>query len=99
MGIVRYYQMTALPGQGPALRDTLVVLSIKVRQLPGSGGIDIYRDSSKEESYIFMEHWEAVADHEAAGQSLGKEAFAPIGLLLAEAPKGAYLEPVGTVDA
>ena len=96
MTILRHYKMTAAEGRGEELRAALVDLAAKVSPLDGCEKVELFADPRDPAVYVFIEHWGSIDDHKAAGQTLGKEALAPVMAVLAGAPDGRYLEAVAT---
>lgn len=94
MAIVRYYLMTAAEGRGDDLLAELTGLAAKVRPLAGCQKVELYREPKQPLRFHFLEHWDSVDDHRAAGALLGKETFAPVAATLAGAPESYYLDPV-----
>ena len=94
MTILRHYKMTAAEGRGGELRAALIELGAKVELLSGCEKVELFADMKDGATYVFVEHWRSVEDHKAAGQALGKDAFAPVGATLAAPPEGRYLEAV-----
>jgi quinol monooxygenase YgiN len=94
MTILRHYKMTAAEGRGEELRAALIGLAAKVEPLSGCAKVELFADPKDGATYVFVEHWGSIEDHKAAGQSLGKEAFAPVAAALAAPPEGRYLEKV-----
>jgi quinol monooxygenase YgiN len=94
MTVCRYYLMTAKDDQIEALRTALIEVGAKVRELEGSEGVELYQDTKAPTRFHFLEHWASVDAHRAAGQILGKEAFAAVLAAVAEPPPGSYLNPI-----
>ncbi len=94
MSVLRHYKMTARPGEGPALRAALLALANRVRALGGCSDVEILRDPRDPSTYVFIEHWRSIDDHEASGKQLGRAAFEPVLALLAGPPDGRYLEAI-----
>jgi quinol monooxygenase YgiN len=94
MTILRHYKMTAAEGRSDALRAALIDLAAKVEPLTGCEKVELFADTKDGAAYMFVEHWRSVEDHKAAGQALGKDAFALVAATLAVPPEGRYLEAV-----
>lgn len=94
MTIVRHYQMTAINGREDDLKSALVLLAQKVRAMEGCEDLQLFQDPKTPEAFIFMEHWRSLADHEASGKILGREAFSEVMAALSAPPLTCYLEPV-----
>ena len=94
MTILRHYTMRARPGHGSDLGSALIELTAKVAPFEGCLKVELYRDPGDPDTYVFIEHWASVEDHEAAGAALGRGAFAPIIATVADRPAGRYLEAV-----
>lgn len=97
MTVLRHYKMTAAEGKEDALRTALVDLAAQVKPLAGCEGVELFADPNDSATFVFIEYWATIDDHKAAGATLGKEAFAPVGAALASPPEGRYLEarPLG----
>jgi len=78
MPIVRHYVMTAREGEGPALQTALLDLAAKAAPLDGCGGCELYQDAEQAERFFFLERWQSPEQHKQGGETLGKDAFAPI---------------------
>ena len=94
MTILRHYKMTAAEGRGSDLHSTPQDLAAVVRCLPGCDSVRIYADMEDPRTYVFIEDWRSLDDHEAAGRALGKEAFAAVAGVLSGPPEGRYLGAV-----
>jgi quinol monooxygenase YgiN len=93
MSIVRQYQMTPSDGRFADLVSALIDLAAKVRALPGSEQVTVL--SALDNSHVaFVEQWTSVEAHKSAGALLGASAFDPVMALLADKPKGSYLQIV-----
>jgi quinol monooxygenase YgiN len=94
MTVLRHYKMQAAEGRGDELRGALVHLAAQVTPLSGCEKVELFADPRDADTFIFIEHWDSIDSHKAAGAALGKEAFAPVMAALAGAPEGRYLEAV-----
>jgi heme oxygenase (mycobilin-producing) len=94
MPIVRHYVMTAREGEGPALQAALLDLAAKAAPLDGCDGCELYQDSEQADRFFFLERWQSPEQHKQGGETLGKDAFAPIMAVLAKPPEGLSLLPV-----
>ena len=92
MTVARHYIMHAKAGESASLQTALETLAVAVRQLPGSEGVEMLRDIGNEDRFVFIEKWDSVDAHKAAGNMLPKELLAPLGTLLDGPPEGAYLD-------
>ena len=92
MTILRHYLMTAIENHGDDLHTALAALAAKVSPLPGSEGVELLRDMKDTDTFVFIERWVSVEAHKAAGNALGKDAFAPVMALLVRPPEGRYLD-------
>jgi quinol monooxygenase YgiN len=86
--------MQAADGQGEALAAALTALAQEVSALPGCGGVECLVDLSNGDRFVFIERWESVEAHKAAGALLPKAAMAPVMAALADRPVGSYLAEV-----
>jgi len=86
--------MQAADGQGEALAAALTALAQEVGALPGCGGVECLVDLSNSDRFVFIERWESVEAHKAAGALLPKAAMAPVMAALADRPIGSYLAEV-----
>ncbi len=98
MTICRDYLMTANEAQVDQLKGALKILASQVKAVGGCEGVEFYQETKVPTRFHFLERWTSVDAHRAAGQLLGKEAFAPIMAAVAEPPASAYLEPVALAD-
>lgn len=94
MTVLRHYRMQAAAGRGHDLGAALTALATKVGAFGGCELVEMFADPNDPTTYVFVEHWRSLDDHQAAGRALGKEAFAPIMAVLAQPPEGRYLDPV-----
>lgn len=91
MAIVRAYVMIAASDKIEALDQALRALAAKVAGCEGTGGTELYQDLGDPARFTFLERWASVEAQKAAGQALGKDAFAPIMAALASPPEAATL--------
>lgn len=91
MAFVGVYVMIARPDQIEALEDGLRALAANVTACDGSEGAELYRDADAPARFTFLERWRSVDAQKAAGEALGKEAFAPIMAALAAPPESTSL--------
>ena len=91
---IRHYTMIAEAGRGDELAEALLLLSDQIAAQAGSLGTQILRDEKEPDGFVFIEHWKSQDDHKAAGEKLGKGAFAPILALTARPPEGRDLLPL-----
>ncbi len=96
MGVVRHYLMQAVKGQGEVLSAALTALAQHVRALPGCGGVECLVDTADADRFIFIERWDSVEAHKAAGALLPKAIMTPVMSALADRPVGSYLTPLAT---
>ncbi|WP_162854615.1 putative quinol monooxygenase [Sphingobium estronivorans] len=94
MAIIRHYQMTAISGREDDLKSALVLLAQKVSAMDGCVELQIFQDPKATETFIFIERWRSLADHEASGKVLGREAFSNVMAALSTPLLARYLEPV-----
>ncbi|MFA6116903.1 MAG: antibiotic biosynthesis monooxygenase family protein [Sphingomonas sp.] len=94
MTVLRHYKMTAAEDRATDLHAALVDLAVKVTPLPGCEKVELFADPKDGATFVFVEHWRSIEDHEAAGAALGKHAFAPVAATLSAPPEGRYLEPI-----
>lgn len=92
MTVARHYIMHAKVGESASLQTALEALADAVCTLAGCIGVDMLRDIGNEDRFVFLEKWESVDAHKAAGSQLPKELLAPLGSLLDGPPDGAYLD-------
>lgn len=92
MTIARHYIMHAAEAQENALDKALRDLAAVVRGIPGCGGVELLRDMGNERRFIFIEKWESVDAHKAAGAHVPKETFSPVMNALDRPPEGSYLD-------
>lgn len=90
MTVGRIYRMIAGAGKEQELADELVRLRPLVRALPGSQGVEVYRDRDDRSRFLLVEKWESVAYHEQALASLPPEALGALMQKLAGPPEAAY---------
>jgi quinol monooxygenase YgiN len=98
MTICRYYLLTAKDASIDELQSALVALAGRVKTISGCEGVELYRDSKTRVRFHFIERWTSMDAHRAAGQLLGKDAFAPTMATVVEPPVSAYWEPVALSD-
>ncbi len=94
MAVVRHYLMQAAEGQGAGLSAALLALAQEVRALPGCSGVECLIDVADADRFVFIERWDSVEAHKAAGAHLPKSAMAPVMAALADRPVGSYLAPL-----
>ncbi|MDX3884740.1 MULTISPECIES: putative quinol monooxygenase [Edaphosphingomonas] len=92
MTVARHYIMNAVEGRDATLETALRDLADKVRAISGCQGVELLRDIGNERRFIFIEKWDSVDAHKAAGPQLGKDALAPILAVLDGPPDGDYLD-------
>ena len=92
MTVARHYIMHAKAGEAAALQTALENLAVAVRALTGSEGVEMLRDIGNEERFVFIEKWDSVDSHKAAGGALPKGMIEKIGALLDGPPDGSYLD-------
>lgn len=92
MTVGRIYRMIADAGKEEELADELVRLRPLIRAMPGSQGVEAYRDRADSSRFLFIEKWESVAHHEQALASLPPEALDTLMGKLAGPPEAAYEE-------
>jgi quinol monooxygenase YgiN len=92
MTVARHYVMHAKDGHSATLEEALSVLAEKVREVPGSEGVEMLRDIGNEHRFIFIEKWVSVEAHKDASKHLPAEVLAPLGTLLDGPPDGAYFD-------
>lgn len=97
MTVARHYIMHAAEGKDSVLETALYQLADAVRGIPGSEGVELLRDVGNERRFVFIEKWESVDAHKAAGDHLPKDALAPVMGALDGPPDGAYLDYLKTV--
>ncbi|RJF90887.1 putative quinol monooxygenase [Sphingomonas cavernae] len=97
MTVARHYVMHAAEGKDAVLETALRQLADAVRGIPGSEGVELLRDVGNERRFVFIERWETVDAHKAAGEHLPKDALAPVMGALDGPPEGAYLDYLKTV--
>ncbi len=94
MTITRYYLMIAKEGQTDCLREALLSLGAKVKELDGCTGVELYQDAMDTLRFHFLEFWDSVDAHRAAGEALGKDAFMPVIMAVSQKPSGSYLNRI-----
>jgi quinol monooxygenase YgiN len=94
MAVVRHYLLRAAEGRSAALSAALLALAQEVRALPGCSGVECLIDTADADRFVFIERWDSVEAHKAAGALLPKAAMAPVMAALADRPTGSYLAPV-----
>lgn len=92
--IIRHYQMIALNGREDDLKSALVSLAQKVGTMETCVDVQIFQDPKAPGTFIFMEHWRSMADHEASGKLLGRDAYSEVMAALSAPPLACYLEPI-----
>jgi quinol monooxygenase YgiN len=97
MTVARHYVMHAKDGESAVLETALRALADAVRPLPGSEGVELLRDLGNEHRFMFVEKWESVEAHKAAGAQLPKAALAPVMAALDGPPEGGYLDYLKTL--
>jgi heme oxygenase (mycobilin-producing) len=97
MTVARHYLMHAAEGHDATLETALRNLATAVRALPGSEGVELMRDLGNERRFVFIEKWESVEAHKAAGAQLPKEILVAMRDVLDGPPDGAYLDYLLTV--
>ena len=97
MTVARHYIMHAAEGQDAVLETALRQLADVVRGIPGNEGVELLRDIGNERRFVFIEKWESVDAHKAAGQHVPKETFAPVMGALDGPPDGSYLDYLSAV--
>ncbi|WP_419825773.1 putative quinol monooxygenase [Sphingomonas sp.] len=78
MAMIQQYDLVASPGREEALRRALAELADAVREQHGCSSAEVFVDVSAPARFLFVEEWESRSDQTAAGQRLGREAFAPV---------------------
>lgn len=94
MTIARQYVLRAAPGGGPALETALRNLCETVRAAPGCDGVEILRDDSAPERFVFTERWTSMEAHKASAAFLPKDVFGPVMAAIADKPSAAYLHQI-----
>ena len=92
MTIARHYVMIAKAGAGDELQSALDKLADAVRPLPGCSGVEMLRDIKNADRFVFIEKWDSVEAHAAAGPQLPKDVLAPMMAALEGRPDGSFLE-------
>ncbi|WP_411341235.1 antibiotic biosynthesis monooxygenase [Sphingopyxis sp. J-6] len=95
MTVIRHYQMTAINGREDELKSALILLAQKVIAMEGCVDLQLFQDQKAPDTFIFIEHWRSLADHEASGKKLGREAFSEVMAAVSAPPLTRCLEPVG----
>ena len=97
MTVARHYLMHAAEGRDAELETALGRLADVIRRLPGSEGVELLRDLGNERRFVFIEKWDSVESHKAAGKQIPKEAFQGMMAALDGPPDGAYFDYLKTV--
>lgn len=97
MTVARHYVMNAAEGKDDALEAALRTVADVVRGVTGSEGVELLRDLGNKRRFIFIEKWESVEAHAAAGKQLPEDTFAPVIGALDGPPDGAYFDYLKTV--
>lgn len=94
MTVARLYIMHAGEDKGSALKAALGALAEHVRPIPGCGGVELLRDAENDRRFIFIEKWDSVESHKAAGAQLSKEVMGPVMAAIEGRPDGSYCDYV-----
>ena len=97
MTTARHYFATAKPGTADVMEQELGKLADIVRALPGSLGFELARDLDNDHRFLFIEKWESVDAHKAAGAHIPREAFATLAATFAGPLEGSYFEYLKTI--
>jgi len=92
--IARYYRMVAARGREAELMQALTDLRRQVQSLEGSLNVDLFHDTKDPSIFIFIERWESIDAHKAAGSKLPKESLGRVMAVLAQPPEGSYLDVI-----
>lgn len=92
MTVGRVYRMTAAEGKGDALAQALVGLVPVVSAVPGCLGAEVLRDTSDTNRFLFIEKWDSIDAHKAAGPHLPKGSLDGVMGALGAPPEGSYEE-------
>jgi quinol monooxygenase YgiN len=95
--VARQYVLTAKEGQAGALQQALIDLAALVRPVAGCEGVEILQDVKLPERFVFVEKWASVEAHKTGGETLPKDAFAPVMATLGEKPGASYLAYLKTL--
>jgi quinol monooxygenase YgiN len=90
MAIVHTYDMTAATGKADDLGGALEALADAVKQIAGSQGAMVLRDSKEPNRFLFLEFWADEASRKAAGSQLPKDIMGRI--------MGSVAGPIGMAD-
>jgi quinol monooxygenase YgiN len=92
--MIRFYRMTARPGEEAALQAALEGLAQVVRAIEGNVGVELLVDHAAPGRFVFLERWRDHAAYEAGSKLLAKAALAPVMAALGEPPEAAKLDPL-----
>ena len=92
MTVARVYRMIAAEGQGEALASALLTFCPIVSAIPGCSGAEVLRDTAAPLRFLFIEKWESIDAHKAAGAQLPKGSLDGVMAALAGPPEGSYEE-------
>jgi quinol monooxygenase YgiN len=94
MAIARLYIMHAAEDKGPALKAALGALAEHVRPIGGCHGVELLQDAENERRFVFIEKWDSIEAHKAAGAQLSKEIMGPVMGAIDGRPDGSYCDYV-----
>jgi quinol monooxygenase YgiN len=98
MTVARHYTMYAAEGKGAALEMALCEFADTLMAVAGVEGVEVLRDIDNERRFVFIEKWESIDAHKAAGsnpQDVPAEAHVALKQVMAAVegtPDGAYLD-------
>lgn len=92
MTFAKQYVLTAAEDKVADLKQALLALAARVRDILGSSSVEVLQDRDDPKHFVFTEHWESVEAHQSGGKLLGKEAFAAVMSAIGAPPKAHSLD-------
>ena len=92
MTVARVYRMIAAEGKGDALASALHGFAPVVSTMPGCLGAELLRDTAAPLRFLFIEKWESIEAHKAAGPLLPKGSLDGVMAAISGPPEGSYEE-------
>jgi quinol monooxygenase YgiN len=92
MSVTRVNQFHARAGQEEALRGRLQAIVSGLRATTGCEACSLLQDVAEPAVFVVIEVWESREAHQAAVQAIAPEELQAFMSILAEPPRGGYLE-------